>query len=94
MALDELAAISQQLPQFPEWSCWDEALGDEAVPNQIGDPLGILYVSLATRHIANVPGIADDQLKIPFQHSIDRAPVDSGALHADVGHPGRLQPVA
>src|SRR6185503_2468376 len=28
LALDELAAISQQLPQFPKWSCWDEALGD------------------------------------------------------------------
>ena len=61
--------------------------------DQIGDPLGILHIGLATRHVTDMPGVADDEVETPFQHSIDRAPVNAGALHADLRHPKLLQPV-
>ncbi len=35
---------------------WHEALGDQAVPHQIGDPLGILRIGLALHHVERVPG--------------------------------------
>ena len=32
-----------------------------------------------TRHVADVPRVADDQFEMPLQHGIDRAPVDPGS---------------
>ena len=93
LALHQLAAVAQQLAQLPQRRRRHEALGDQAVADQIGDPLGILHIGLATRHVADVPGVADDEVEMPFQHGIDRAPVDAGALHADLRHPKLLQPV-
>ena len=42
LALHQLAAVAQQLAQFPQRPGRHEALGDQAVSHQIGDPLGIL----------------------------------------------------
>ena len=63
------------------------------MPDQIGDPLGVLHIGLAARHVTDMPGVADDQLETPLEDSIDRAPVNAGALHPDVRHPKLLQPV-
>jgi hypothetical protein len=93
LALDQLAAVAQQLAHLPQRPGRHEALGDQPVPNQIGDPLGILHIGLAPRHVADVPGVADDQLEMPLQDGIDRAPIDARALHPNVRHPRRLQPV-
>jgi hypothetical protein len=41
-----------------------------------------------------VPGVADDQREPAFQHGVDRAPVDPGALHADMGDAVFHEPVA
>jgi hypothetical protein len=67
LALHQLAAIPQQLAQIAERRRRDEALGDQAVPDQIGDPHGILHIALAAGHIADVAGVADDQIEMPFQ---------------------------
>ena len=93
LALHQLAAAPQQLAQIAERRRRDEALGDQAVPDQIGDPLGILHIRLAAGHIADVAGIADDQIEMSFQHGIDWPPVDAGAFHADMRHPRRREPV-
>ncbi len=37
--------------------------------------------------------VADDQVEVSLQDGIDRAPIDARALHADMRHPRRLQPV-
>ena len=87
------SAVAQQLAQLPQRPGRHEALGDQAVPHQIGDPLGILHVGLAPRHVADVPGVADDQLEMPLQDGIDRAPVDARALHPNVRHSRCPQPV-
>ena len=94
LALHQLAAVAQQLAQVAQRLRRHEALGDQAVADQIGDPLGILHVGLAAGHVADVPRIADDQLEMPLQHGIDRPPVDARALHADMRHTRLLQPVA
>ena len=86
LALHQLAAVAQQLAQLPQRLGRHEALGDQAVADQIGDPLGILHVGLAPRHVADVPGVADDQLEMPLQDGVDRAPVDARALHPDMRH--------
>jgi hypothetical protein len=41
-----------------------------------------------------MPRVTDDQFEVPFEHRVDRAPVDAGALHADMGDAFRCQPVA
>ena len=94
LALHELAAIAQQLAQLALRRRRNEALGDQPMADQIGDPLGILHIGLATRHVTDMPGVADDEVEMPFQHGIDLAPVNAGALHADLRHPKLLQPVA
>jgi len=60
LALRQLAAVAQQLAQLTQRLGRHEALGDQAVSHQIGDPLGILHIGLAPRHVADVPGVADD----------------------------------
>jgi hypothetical protein len=93
LAFHQLAAIAQQLTQLTLWRRRDEALGDQPMADQIGDPLSVLHIGLATRHVTDMPGVADDEVETPFQHGIDRAPVNAGALHAGLRHPKLLQPV-
>ena len=38
--------------------------------HQIGDPLEILRIGLAPGHVADVPGVADDQFEMPLQDGI------------------------
>jgi hypothetical protein len=78
LAFDQLAAVSQQIAQVPERPRRHEAFGDEAVTDQIGDPLGILDVGPAAGHVTDVTGIADDQLKMALQ-DLDRTPIDTRA---------------
>ena len=65
----------------------------KGMADQVGDPLGVLHIGLASRHVADVAGIADDQLKVPFQNRIDRFPVDARTFHADMRDAQFLQPV-
>ena len=65
LALGELPAVAQQLSHFPQRPGRHEALRDQPVPDQIGDPLGILHVGLAPWHVADVPSVADDQVEKP-----------------------------
>ena len=72
LALHQLAAVAQQLAQFPQRPGRHEALGD--LSHQIGDPLGILHIGLAPRHVADVPGVADDQFEMPLQDGMTGRP--------------------
>jgi len=64
------------------------------MPKQIGDPLGILDVGLATRHRLHVAGVDHHQLDaLPLQEVVHRLPVDPGALHRQAGDSPLLEPV-
>jgi hypothetical protein len=91
---DQRLAVAHQLAQHPDLRRGHEAGAHQPVPDQVGDPLGVLHVRLAARHRLDVVRIADDQLEVPLQGGVDGLPVDAGPLHADVGHPLLEQPGA
>jgi hypothetical protein len=84
----------QQFPQLAELRRRHEARPDQAVAQQLAQPLGILDVGLAPRHVADVLGVADNDLDVPFQNRVDRLPEHPGALHRDMAHAAFPQPVA
>jgi len=65
-------AQPDQIAQFTDRRRWHEARLDQAVADQIGDPLGILDVGLAPRHRLDVMGVGDDQFEVTLQHRMDR----------------------
>ena len=93
LALDQFAAVAQQVTQLTEGLGRHKALCNEAVTDQIGNPFSVLHVRLAAWHIPDVASVAHNQLEGTFQNGIDRPPVDPRALHAHMRHPGRLQPI-
>jgi len=93
-ALDEFSAVAQEIAQLTDRLRRHEALRDQAVPQQVGNPLAVLHVGLATGHVLDVVRIADDDLEVVLEHSMDRLPVDARRLHADVRAAIFTQPVA
>lgn len=47
---------------------------------QVGDPRRIVHVTLASRHVADVHRVGQDQGEVLFEHVPDRLPVDAGGL--------------
>src|SRR5215218_7585021 len=52
--------------------------------DQLRNPLCVVHVGLAARHVFDVVSISHNQVDVPLQHSVDRLPVHARALHADV----------
>jgi len=82
---DQGFAMAHQLAQHPDRRQWHEARAHQPTADQVGDPLGVLHVRLASGHVTHVRGIADDDGEVTFQGSMHRLPVNTRALHADVG---------
>ena len=76
--------MAHELAQVADRRRRHEALGDQTVADQLRNPLCILYVGFAARHILDVVGVAHDQVEVPLQHGVNRLPVDTRAFHADV----------
>ena len=55
-----------------------EAGLEQAVLEQLGDPLAVLHVGLAARHLLDVLGVDQHQLEPPLQQVPDRLPVHAG----------------
>ena len=70
------------------------AAAHQPVAHQLPKPLCILHVGLAALDRLGVLRVDDDQLEAAgrFQHRKDRHPVDTGALHADLGNAQLAQP--
>jgi hypothetical protein len=66
----------------------------QAVAQQVRDPLGIFDIGLATRHGLDVTRIGDDQLEVTFEDVVDRLPVDAGRFHGHGSTIRRCQPIA
>lgn len=60
--MDNALAIPGQMPQLSECFIRDKAAFEQSRPKQCGDPLGILHVSLTSRHILHVSGIHHNTL--------------------------------
>src|SRR5579875_2926558 len=92
---DQAAPIADQLLEFPLAPIGDEAPFEQPMLQQIGDPLRVTHVGLATRDRLAVFGVDYQELHpAVFQQVIDRFPEDPGRLHGDMGTPLLLEPVA
>jgi len=63
------------------------------MPEQVGDPVGVVDVGLAAGDGLDVAGVHHQQLKRAFQDVVDGLPVFAGALHRHMGDPSLNQPV-
>lgn len=52
----------------------DEALGDQALAQKVGDPLAVLQAGLVAGDILDVLRVANYQLEVTFQHCVYRLP--------------------
>jgi hypothetical protein len=86
--------VPDQVAQSPDLGRRHEAGAHQPVPDQLGDPLGVLHVRLAPGHVAHVRGVADDEGEGALERGVHRPPVDARRLHADVGHAQLEQPRA
>ena len=75
------------------WGAGGTKLGaQQPVGQQLGDPLGVLDVGLAARHLLDVRGIDHQDSEAALQQVVDRLPELAGALHRDVGDLQAEQP--
>jgi len=63
------------------------------VAEEVGDPLGILYIGLPSRHILDVTGIDHPDGEFLLQKVVDGLPKDPGALHGHVSDLERGKPI-
>src|SRR5260370_41708471 len=92
-ALDNLSSIPQQVPKLADRLWRHEATRNQTVTKQIGDPLTVLHVGFATRHVSNVTSIADDNLEGTLENCMNWFPIDARTLHADVSAALRQEPI-
>jgi hypothetical protein len=80
----DLFARPGQIPYLLDCGGRHKAPPDQAMGEQIGNPLGILHITLAAWHAANVAGIRQHQRERRFQQVPDRFPVRARRFHPDV----------
>jgi hypothetical protein len=91
--LDDGLAVAGEVAQLPDRRGWHEAGADQAVLDQLADPLGVGDVGLAAGHVAQVAGVEQPAVHGGLQPVVHRLPGGAGRLHADHGHLLAGQPV-
>ncbi len=64
------------------------------MPQQVGDPLGILDVGLTTRNRLDVPSVDHQKGEVRLQQIVDGFPIDPGAFHGHVSDLVVLHPAS
>ena len=86
VGLDEPFAVAGQVPQLADRRRGHEAAPQQAVFEQLGQPLGVQDVALAAGQDLHVVGVDQLQLERPLlEHVPDRFPVRAGGFHRDLG---------
>lgn len=91
--LHEVGPVPRQLAQLALVARRDEAGTHQPVPQQLGDPLRVLHVGLATGHGLAVLRVQQPHREGALQQVVDRLPVVAGARERDVGAAVGAQPV-
>jgi hypothetical protein len=87
-------SVADQVAQHPDLGRRHEAGAHRPVPDQVGGPLGVLRLGLAPGHVAHVRGVADDEGEdAALERGMHGLPIDTRALHPDVGHAHLEQPL-
>jgi hypothetical protein len=62
-----------------------ETGADQAVRQQLGEPLRVGHIGLAARHVLHMRGVGQDQGEVTVRQDVpDRLPVDTCRLRRDV----------
>ena len=89
----EFGAMAGQVPQLALRSGRHKAAAQQAVLQQLRNPLRVLDVALAAGNLFQFPRVHQQQLETPVQDVPHRLPQDSGGFHGDVRHAVGRQPV-
>jgi len=93
--LHQRLAIARELAQVADRRGRDETRLDQAVAQQVRQPLAILHVGLAPGHGLHVLRVDQrDGAGLTLQDVVDRPPVHAGRLQRDLRHPVAVEPVA
>ena len=82
--MDKLPARARQVAEFLNRGGWHEAAADQSVRQQVGDPRRIVHVALASRHVADVHRVRQDQREVLFEHMPNGLPINARGFHRDV----------
>jgi hypothetical protein len=88
----QLFACPGEIAEFLDRRRRHETAANQPVCQQIRDPRRIIHVALASRDIADVHRVGEDEREVGFQHMPHRLPVDAGGFHAHVGTSKRGEP--
>ena len=91
--LHEGRAVAGGLAQVALGARRDETGAQQAQLHTLAQPLGILGIGFAARHMLDVLGIDQPDRKLAFQQVEDRLPIVPGRLERHVGHTPLMQPV-
>jgi hypothetical protein len=89
----QLHPVAGQVPQPADRGLGDERGGDQAVLQELGDPLRVADIGLAARDGLDVRGVEQPRRHALFQAVEHRLPVRRGRLHRRQRDPARHQPV-
>ena len=89
----KLLARARQVTQFLNRGRRHEAGTNQPVRQQVRDPGSVVHLALASRHVMDMRGVGQHQLKVGFQHMPYRLPVNPGRLHRHVRTTCLPQPI-
>ena len=88
-----LRAVPSQVSQFPLSAGGDKAPFQKPMLQQLGDPLRVPDIALASRHALQMLGVDQQHREEAFQQIVNRLPEDPGRFHGHVGHPLGFHPI-
>jgi len=92
--LDDALTVAEQRPQPRDAIAWTEAAAEKAVFVKLLQPLCVVHVGLAARHVLRVPRVHQQHLEAASLKDLEyRDPVHARRLHRDGGHSDSLEPV-
>jgi len=81
----EALSIPAQVPPPAHLLWWNEPSFEHPYAQQSRDPLAVGHIGLATGQIPDMARIDQDDVEASFQDVMDRAPINTRALHRDDG---------
>ena len=92
--LDERVPMAQQGAEGEDRGDGPEAAAQEAHAVEFAQPLTVLDIALAARHVLDVARVDEQDLEpARLEDVVDRDPVDAGGFHGDTGDATGTEPV-
>ncbi len=85
--------MADEIAQLTDGHRRDETRSQQAVLQQLCQPLCITDIGLSAGHILDMRGIDQQRLELGFEDVEDRTPILAGRFHRDVRHATLVQPI-